>query len=66
VRIWTVVPKEEFSESLQFEPKLIRAAFEAGREAARNKLDEAALRTLLEATSPRRELRTPEPLARTA
>jgi len=66
VRIWTVVPKEEFSDSLQFEPKLIRAAFEAGREAAKNKLDEAALRSLLEATSPRRELRTPAPLARTA
>jgi NTE family protein len=66
VRIWTVVPKEEFSDSLQFEPKRIRAAFEAGREAARNKLDEAALRSLLEATSPRRELRTSEPLARTA
>lgn len=66
VRLWTVVPNEEFSDSLQFEPKRIRAAFEAGREAARNKLDGAALRALLDATSPRKELRTLEPLARTA
>jgi len=66
VRIWTVVPNQEFSESLQFEPKRIRAAFDAGRQAAQSKLDGAALRALLEKTSPRRDLRTPEPLARTA
>jgi NTE family protein len=66
VRLWAVVPNEEFSESLQFEPKRIRAAFEAGREAARNKLDGAGLRALLDRTDPRKELRAPEPLARTA
>ena len=67
VRIMTVVPSQEFSEPLQFEPKRIRAAFEAGREAAKNRLDAGALRALLDKTDPRKEIRATEPLmARTA
>ncbi|HZI89610.1 MAG TPA: patatin-like phospholipase family protein, partial [Candidatus Polarisedimenticolia bacterium] len=66
VRIWTIVPSQEFSESLQFEPKRIRAAFDAGREAAKTKLDATALRALLDRTNPRKEIHAAEPLRKTA
>ena len=43
VRIWTVVPDVDPSEALEFDPVKVRAAFEAGRQAARRPLDEQAL-----------------------
>lgn len=66
VRLWTVVPSVSFSEPLQFEPQRIRAAFDAGREAARNRLDEGSLRDLIVQTSPHRGPTPEELLARTA
>jgi NTE family protein len=53
VRIQAVVPEVEFSEALEFDPKKIRTAFEAGRAAARNLLDESQLAALLGKDSPR-------------
>lgn len=66
VRLWTIVPNEEFADSLQFEPHRIHAAFDAGRVAAANKLDASGLRALLERTSPRRDMRKPQLLAKSA
>jgi len=40
VRLRTILPDREYSETLTFDPKLIREAFEGGREAARHALDE--------------------------
>lgn len=54
VRILTIVPDREFSESLEFDKEKIRTAFSAGREAAKNPLDEKSLRDHLERTKPRR------------
>jgi NTE family protein len=66
VRLWTIVPDREFSESLEFDPKKIRVAFEAGREAAKDKLDATAITALLKRTSPMKEIRAAEVLAKTA
>lgn len=66
VRLWTIVPSVEFAEPLQFEPQRIRAAFDAGREAARNRLNEEHLRDLIVRTSPHRTPMPAEILARIA
>ena len=46
-RIHTIVPEREYSATLEFDPRKIREAFEAGRAAARSPLDEAALEKAL-------------------
>ncbi|MGH7724435.1 MAG: patatin-like phospholipase family protein [Candidatus Eiseniibacteriota bacterium] len=43
VRVHAVVPDREFSDALEFDPQKIRQAFEAGRSAARNLLDDHEL-----------------------
>ena len=47
VRILAVVPDREFSDALEFDPQKIRQAFDAGRVAARDLLDEHELAALL-------------------
>ena len=51
VRIRTIVPEKEFSDPLEFDPRTIREAFEAGRQAARNPLAERELAALLRGAS---------------
>jgi NTE family protein len=53
VQIHAVVPEREFSEALEFDPKKIREAFEAGRAAARSPLDQSQLAALLRGDSSR-------------
>jgi NTE family protein len=53
VRIWTVMPAIEFSEALEFDPKKIRQAFQAGREAAARAVDEGAIAAQLSGQPPR-------------
>ena len=66
VRLWTIVPDREYSADLEFDPRKIREAFEAGRQAAQRKLDGAQLAALLAQTSPRKEIHAAEVLARSA
>jgi NTE family protein len=66
VRISTIVPDREYSESLEFDPQKIRAAFDAGREAASRMRNGEATMALLEETSPVKEVRAAELLARSA
>lgn len=47
-RIRTIAPDREYSGTLEFDPRKIREAFEAGRVAARRPLDEEELEALLE------------------
>jgi predicted patatin/cPLA2 family phospholipase len=55
VRILAVVPDREFADALEFDPVKIRAAFDAGRVAARHMLDEQELAALLRKSPERRE-----------
>jgi len=47
VTLWGIVPDQVYMDSLEFDPGKIRLAFEAGRKAAQNPLDEIQLRKLL-------------------
>ena len=47
VSLYGIVPDKEYSESLDFDPVRIRAAFEAGREAAKAPLNESEMREML-------------------
>ncbi len=54
VRILGIVPDEEFSDALEFDPAKIRRAFEAGRRAAAAPLSEERLAEKLAKTEPRK------------
>jgi len=51
VRIWTILPPKEYSESLEFDPLKIREAFDGGREAARHALGEREFSGKLESVA---------------
>jgi NTE family protein len=53
VRLWTVLPEKEYSETLEFDPKAIREAYDGGREAARRALGETEFAALLNASAVR-------------
>jgi NTE family protein len=47
VRLWTILPEIEYSQTLEFHPQKIREAYEGGRQAAQRALGEAEFATIL-------------------
>jgi len=48
VRLWTILPEVEYSQPLEFDPRIIREAYEGGRRAASAALGETEFTTLLQ------------------